>query len=125
AGKTSATIDVLAFDDGLAQPKQTVIVDLTPVAAYDVAPLKPAATVFIADNSPVVSIVKTKDAGETLAPAVKNGLFTVTRVGGLLTAPLVVHYTVDAGSTATAGVDYAALTGTVTFLAGQKAATID
>ncbi|MCY2931093.1 MAG: hypothetical protein NTV86_16715, partial [Planctomycetota bacterium] len=76
-------------------------------------------------NSPVVSIVKTKDAAETVpGAAATNGLFTVTRVGGDLAASLDVQYSVGAGSTATAGDDYAALTGTVTFLAGQKSATI-
>ncbi|MCY2926067.1 MAG: hypothetical protein NT031_11615, partial [Planctomycetota bacterium] len=72
-----------------------------------------------------VSIVKTKDASETLGTTTKKGLFTVARIGGNMANPLTVSYTIDAGSTATAGLDYTALSGTVTILAGKPSATID
>ncbi|MCY2926710.1 MAG: hypothetical protein NT031_14985, partial [Planctomycetota bacterium] len=73
----------------------------------------------------VVSIVGTKNGSHTAGATTGRGIFTVTRTGGDLTHDMVVHYTIDAGSTAVAGDDYAALTGTVTILAGQKSAAID
>ncbi|MEK7424495.1 MAG: Calx-beta domain-containing protein, partial [Actinomycetota bacterium] len=68
-----------------------------------------------------VSIVATDAvAGET---ATNNGQFTVSLTQTSST-PTVVSYTLT-GSTATAGTDYAALTGSVTIPDGETAATID
>jgi hypothetical protein len=74
---------------------------------------------------PSVSIVATDPtAADTLEGAKPNpGAFTVTRTGGDLTQPLVVKYSL-AGSTATGGADYAALTGEVTIPALAKSAVI-
>src|SRR5262249_2243048 len=73
---------------------------------------------------PVVTITASDaSAAETVAPATANpGRFTVTRTGDT-TSDLVVNYTVT--GTATNGTDYAALTGTVTIMAGSSSAFID
>ena len=52
-----------------------------------------------------------------------TGAFAVFR-GGDLSDPLTVHYTVDSSSTAVAGQDYTALTGSVTIASGQASAGI-
>src|SRR5581483_2059929 len=69
------------------------------------------ATVTIAD-APVVTVVATANAKEA---GLVSGQFTVTRTGDL-NGNLVVNYTVNGSSTATANTDYTALPLSVTIL---------
>ena len=79
-----------------------------------------SATVTIHDGIPVVSIT----APQTSASEVDGtpGAFVVSRTGGL-SSPLIVNYSVD--GSAIAGVDYAALPGSVTIPAGSTSASIE
>ena len=67
---------------------------------------------------PTVSIARTADAVEF---PTSNGVFTVTRTWDT-TSALTVNYSV--GGSATSGVDFTALSGSVTIPAGQASATI-
>jgi hypothetical protein len=121
----SIALPVTVIDDDEAEPTESVIFNLIPGAGYKLAATGHSATVMIADNEPIVS-VRASDAlaAETLPGAKPNhGAFTVTRTGGDLSQPLLVKYNL-AGSTATGGADYAALTGEVTIPALAKSAVI-
>ena len=78
-----------------------------------------SATVFIEDNDTKVSIAAT-DATATEAGRT-TGTFTVTRIGNISGA-LTVRYAVT--GTATAGSDYATLSGTISIPSGATTATI-
>jgi hypothetical protein len=89
-----------------------------------------AAVVAAADGSlwngtplpppPVVTVVVAD--GVAAEAGLDRGAIRFRRAGGDLSAPLTVSYTV--GGTATPGVDYRSLTGTVTFAAGAAAADV-
>jgi hypothetical protein len=122
AGSQSATINVAVTDDPRFEGSETVIVTLTSIASGDpqITPSATPATLAIADNETgLISIAATTPAGETGTAA---GQFTVTQ-GGITATNTVITYQV-AGS-ATAGSDYAPLSGTVTIPAGQISATIN
>ena len=70
-----------------------------------------------------LSIAKGEDAESGSG---KTGTFVVSRASGdSLGAALTVNYTIDASSTAEAGVHYAALSGKVTIPAGQRSGVIE
>jgi surface antigen len=73
---------------------------------------------------PVVTIAASdSSAGEVITGQVQNpGLFTLTRSGNIASA-LTVGYTIS--GTATNGADYSALSGTVTFAAGNSNAVVN
>lgn len=123
AGETSHQVIVPITNDNIVEGTETFTVALstaTPLGGRFVD-LRDTATGTITDNdSTTVSIARTTDGAETDTPT--NGQFTVT-----LAAPsstdTVVTYAVS--GTATPGVDYANLSGTVTIPAGQTSATIN
>jgi hypothetical protein len=123
SGQSSAVISVVVIDDSDAEDSETVRVTLSSNSAYTVG--SPSnATVTIADDDilvekPVVAITAPDaSAGE---PA-NNGSFTVSRTGGTA-GNLLVYYSTS-GSTASAGADYAALSGYVYILSGQSSVSI-
>jgi hypothetical protein len=121
AGSQSATIVVNVLDDQRLEGAETVVVTLTTIASGDpqITPSATPATVTIADNETgLIAISATIPASETGPTA---GQFTVTQ-GGITATNTVITYQV-AGS-ATAGSDYASLSGSVTIPAGQTSATI-
>jgi subtilisin-like proprotein convertase family protein len=116
AGQASATISVPPL---LVPPTaRTVIATLSASGNYTIGGASAATVTILSAPLPTVSIVAT--APSAFFPSL-NGQFTVTRTGDL-TNPLTVNYTV--GGTATAGVDYTALSGSVTIPGGQASATI-
>lgn len=76
------------------------------------------------DDTPTTLVAVTATDGFASESPIDTGLFTLTRSGSSssLTTALTVNYTVS--GTATSGSDYTALSGTVTFLAGQATATV-
>lgn len=118
AGATAATLVVTPVDDTVAELSEAVTINLVANAAYTLTPAR-GASVIIQDNDTTVSIAAT-DATATEASRT-TGTFTVTRVGPTLPA-ILVRYTVT--GTATAGSDYAALSGTVSIPSGATTATI-
>ena len=122
AGTTTAFIDVAVLDDGLVEANETVALTLTSITSGDpdiaIDGAANAATVVITDNDTAqVAIAATSAASE---PGT-NGQFTVT-LSAVSSTDTIVTYTV--AGTAAAGIDYTALSGTVTILAGSTTATI-
>ena len=119
AGQASATIVVTPIDDSLFEGDETVILTLISNGSYLLGTPNNATVTIIDNDKPVVSIVAT-DAVAAEA-GLDTGTFTVSR-DGITTAPLTVNYTVS--GTATNGVDYQLLSGSLTIPAGQASATI-
>jgi len=74
---------------------------------------------------PSVSIATTRNGSELNGLTTGEGIVTVSRAGASLAAPLTVDYTVDPSSTAIAGTNYVALSGSVVIPAGRASAAID
>ena len=118
AGQASVTITITPEDDGQDELDETVVLTLTPNAAYVIGAASAAVT--IADNDlPTVGIEATDpDAAEE---GLDPGEFTITRVG-ITDSVLTVYYTV-AGTASDA--DYTeTLAGQIDLPAGAASATI-
>src|SRR5688572_22554426 len=124
----SAVINVSGIDDdAIVEADETVVVTLDSVSGdpqitLDPLPANRTATVTIADNDTATVSITANDAAAGETPT-NNGQFTVslTKVSSTDT---VVNYLLT-GSTATAGTDYVALTGSVTILAMNLSAVIN
>lgn len=124
AGQNSVSVPVTVINDQLVENTETVILTLTGGAStsftFTVSATNGNATVNITDDensttNRVLNIVKTTDAAEPST----NGLFTISLPAGVTPSEAItVNYTVS--GTATAGVDYTALSGTVVIPAGQN-----
>lgn len=119
SGQSTVDIVVTPIDDAIAEPNETVRINLQPQFGYTVGSPS-SGTVTIADNdsSATVSIATTQDAHEGGDP----GYFRLSRSGST-SGSLTVSYTVDMSSSATQGSDYEQLSGSVSFLSGQS--TVD
>jgi hypothetical protein len=122
AGASSATITVTPIDDSTVEANETVILTLSPNAAYNIGS-PGSATITIADNDqppplPTVTVTATdanaSESGDT-------GRFTVTRTGSTAGA-LTVSFTL--AGTAQNGTDYQQLPTSVTIPVGASSATI-
>lgn len=136
AGKATAKILVVAKDDVIDEPNETVVVTIVaPPAApanpidssdvYSIDPEHKAAEVVIYDDDPeppahTVSIAATHE--ETIENGTSPGTFRVAREGGSTTEPLtvVLQYT----GTATPGTDYVKLSENVVIPAGAFAVEV-
>jgi hypothetical protein len=117
AGQTSAAVQFQPIDDKDVEGDETVVVNISRNPAYNLGSSTAQVTI-IDDDVTTVTIFPTSDAAAE--PSVP-GRFTVKRDGDL-TANLNVYYTV--GGTATSGVDYTALSGSVLIPAGSASADI-
>ncbi|RWU06147.1 Calx-beta domain-containing protein [Pedobacter chitinilyticus] len=124
AGDHEVKIPVSANVDQIIEGTETVILTITggnsTSFAFTPSTTNASATVDITDatNTPVnrtLSIAKLNDAAE---PGTSGRVSIALPTGITATENISVSYTV--GGTATAGTDYAALTGTATILAGQN-----
>ncbi|AFY82417.1 SBBP repeat-containing protein [Oscillatoria acuminata] len=112
-----ATIQIIPIDDSEFEGTETVSVNLVAGAGYQVSPN--GYEVQIADNDkPSVSLVATD--GEASEDG-DLGYMTLTRTG-ITTNPLTVNYAI--GGTATNGMDYTALSGSIEIPAGLSSITI-
>jgi hypothetical protein len=117
SGDTTKTVSVQTTDDALTESNETVFLNLT----------NPTGGATISDNQGVGTIVD-NDGPSSISIGNKsvteggNLSFTVTRSGSTAGAVSVDYATAD--GTATAGSDYTAGTGTVTFAAGETTKTI-
>ena len=118
AGQNSTTVPLLPLDDFLVDADQTVTVTLTGNSTYNLAS-SPSAQIIIL-NSDYTTVSVTPTSPPAAQPATL-GTFTVQRDGDL-TPALVVHYNV--GGTATSGVDYQPLSGSVTIPPGAASTDI-
>ncbi len=124
AGAATATINISAFNDGIAEGMELVKLTLTSDANYFYVPpangLAPNATLKINDaDINVVTLVATDNSANENGD---TGRFTFTRTGST-SAVLDVFYSV--GGSALNGVDFQPLLGLVTFAAGSSTATVD
>jgi hypothetical protein len=119
--QTSVLINVNPVDDNLMESSETVIATLTGVvnngAKITLGTVKQA-TVTIADNEVGYTISTVRNGAEPGTP----GQFRVT-LSKPASQNVIVNYNVS--GTATSGVDFTALSGSVTILAGSSSALID
>ncbi|MEZ5417241.1 MAG: Calx-beta domain-containing protein [Vicinamibacterales bacterium] len=118
AGVASVVVQVVPIDDTDFEAPESVILRVRPDPAYIVG-TPPAGIVTIADDDTLVSVLATDPtATENSADTAS---VTFSRLGDT-TGPLTVGYTVS--GTATAGADYVALAGAVTFAPGAADVTV-
>ncbi|MDY6986881.1 MAG: Calx-beta domain-containing protein [Thermodesulfobacteriota bacterium] len=120
-GGLTANIDVIVLDDGDLEGRETVILTLTGTdnPAVTVSPTNNEDTVYINDDEQAqVSISQVSDGAE---PGT-DGRFRVT-ISQAAARDVVVDYTI-VGS-ATSGVDYTALSGSLTIGNGDTTADVD
>lgn len=116
AGLASATIAVSPINDSASEGNETVMVTLTADPAYTVSSTASNAIVTIADNDlPTISIGDVTVAEGNSGSA--NATFAIS-LSTPATVTVTVNYT-TANGTATAGSDYVAATGSITFAAGS------
>jgi hypothetical protein len=122
AGASSATIALAPIDDDDSEGIETVIVALNTKAAYKLkAPT--SATITIADDDTTEQLVDILIEDAHAAEAgIEAGRLTIVRSGST-DMPLVVGYTI--GGTATNGVDYIPLAGSVSIPTGASSVTIE
>ena len=122
AGAASAKFALTPIDDAAVEGAETVIVTLRANSAYQViAPS--SATATIADDDEASQVVRFYiDDPSASEAGPEAGRFTIARDGSTAAA-LTVYYTIS--GTATPGVDYLALAGSVTIPAGQSSVAID
>ena len=123
-GAATAIVSVSPIDDALFEGNETVILTLASGSGYTLGALN-TSTITINDNDlPIIAIsANDASAGEVAAGQTQNsGQFTLTRTGNTAAA-LAVGYTVS--GTATNGVDYSSLNGSVTFAAGASTAFVN
>ncbi len=117
AGQSSTTIPLIVIDDKNVEPDETVITTISANAAYTVGAPSAATITILDDDVMTLTVYATADAAEPSTA----GKFTVKRDGDL-TEALVVNYSVS--GTASNGVDYASLNGTLTIPAGAASADV-
>ena len=117
-GQASAALAVVASDDTLIEPEETVVLALTARETYRVA-YPSSAIVTIQDNDQNVRL----DASDFIAsePGLDKGEFTFTRFGTTNT-DLRVFFTIS--GTAGNGIDYVAISNSFTIPAGSLSATL-
>jgi hypothetical protein len=120
-GEISKTIPVQIINDTAVEGDETIVVSLSSPTGADLGTV-PAHTVTVRDNDTGTPEVVVAATDSTATEGGDTAAFTVTRISGGAAAALTVNYTV--GGTATAGVDYTALSGSVTIPAGQAGAPV-
>jgi hypothetical protein len=122
AGNTSAVIDVNVIDNSVLESSESVSITLTNTndPAITVDSTNANANLTIADNDTAVVSVAVSDssAGE---PA-NGGAFTIS-ITNPSDSDTIINYSIS--GTAASGVDYTALPGTITILAGSTSAIVN
>jgi len=117
-GSAFAPITLTPIKDGQFTGDLTVVVSITPNSAYLIGSPGIATITIVESDLPTVTVSATQP---NATEATVTGQFTVSRTGATV-SPLTVSYTT--GGTAVSGVNYTALTGTVTIPAGVASVTI-
>ncbi len=121
AGQTSAMITVLTSQDSTVDGNQQFLVKLSAPANADLASDTAAAT--IVDDEPLPTLSVSDVAVSEGNAGTASLTFTVTLSSASTSIVTVAYATAD--DTATAGSDYLAATGTLTFAPGKTAKTVD
>ena len=119
AGSNAVTFAITPLDDGIIECSETVIVSVVAGVNYTIS-ANSSATAVIQDNEiPTVSVLATDSiAAETAA---NTGNYTIYRTG-CTDVPITVNYTL--AGTATFGVDYVSLSGTITIPVGSTSTNV-
>ncbi|HEY6641813.1 Calx-beta domain-containing protein [Povalibacter sp.] len=117
-GVTAATIPVTIVDNIHFSANRTFTVRLS----GDLTGSQVASSVTILNDDPNRGRAQFESGNVSVAEAIGNAVFTVTRIDGSESS-LVVNYATTDG-TARAGVDYQAASGVLTFAAGETVRTI-
>ncbi|BAZ09644.1 5'-nucleotidase/2',3'-cyclic phosphodiesterase [Calothrix sp. NIES-4071] len=124
-GQTSGSVTFTVVDDVLVEGTETAVLAISNPSAGIVLGSTTTQNIAITDNdaptAPTVTITATDANAAESSTTVNTGSFTVTRTGDT-TAALTITYTV--GGTATNGIDYNNLAGSVIIPTGQASATI-
>lgn len=120
-GITSKTITIPLRDDGRDEGNERFFVVLTSTTGGAFLGANSSATVVIQEND-VAGTLSFSEARFTARENATNLVLTVTRTGGAANGVTVDYETVD--DTATAGSDYVATSGTITFRANETAKKI-
>jgi hypothetical protein len=123
AGAASATVTVTPLPDTIAESTETVIATIVPITfnnpPYFVGSPNSATISILNSNPSTVAVVATVPS--TFESGAPPGVFTVSRTAPT-TGPLTITYAVT--GTASPGVDYIAIPGSITIPAGATSATI-
>ncbi|MBX7147565.1 hypothetical protein K1X76_00645 [bacterium] len=118
AGETTKTIDVSFSDDGVNEANETFNVNLSNASNATISDSQGVGTINNDDTAPGLSVADVS-AGES------DGTVTVTvTLASAAGQQVTVDYATSNG-TATAGSDYTAASGTLTFAAGETSKTFD
>jgi hypothetical protein len=121
AGESSVAVTFAAIDDELVEGDETVVIQVTPDPAYTISSGTTVITI-LDDDPPLVTLAVIDDlAIEGAAGAAATAKVVVQRLGSQA-SPLTVHY--HTSGTATRGVDFSALPGSITIPANASSATI-
>lgn len=119
AGSSSATITVTPIDDDLGEAEESVAVAINFPSdfSYEVGWQSTAMVSIAMSDGGQATVTIDATTPTALEEGLSPGFFTFTRSGGNLAVPLTVQYQLY--GTATAGVDFEALSGTVTIKANK------
>jgi hypothetical protein len=130
AGKPSTTVVINPVKDSSAAKQETLELALGASSSYTINPKHASAVMKIAVPKALAKVEDTvsiaasvANAAEASPSTITSGQFTVSRTGPI-TSALTVDFTIDPSSTAVAGTDYIALSGSVTIPAKQSMETI-
>lgn len=114
------TITIPIVDDSLIEPDETVNLSLSTPTGGATLGTQNTATLTILDNDsvPVVMVAALDPSAGEPTRNEGTGTFQFSRTGGDISQALTARYTIT--GTATAGTDYTALSGIVSFAAGQS-----
>ncbi len=121
SGETVKSIPLAILNDTEVEGDETVTVTLPSPINLQLG-LIPSHTVTIHDNDSAAPTVAVTASDATATEGADAAAFTIIRTSGGAAAPLTVRYVV--GGTATAGLDYLALTGTAVIAAGQASVEV-
>ena len=123
AGETSKVVHVQVTGDTTVEANETLTLNLSSPNGATLAHGTATGTIVNDDTAPLPTLsVGDSSFAEGSAAAPGHGSFTVS-LSSAATAPVTVHFA-TADGTATAGSDYVAQSGTLTFAAGETQKTI-
>jgi uncharacterized repeat protein (TIGR03803 family) len=122
AGFASTTVEIVPFDDAVDEGTQDVILQLRTSQSYFINPAAQTATVTISDNdaSQVYIELNTGNGTEPASGSAGGPVFQIWRPAS--GTAITVNYTLS--GTATSGVDFTALPGSIAFAAADTNRTI-
>jgi hypothetical protein len=118
AGETTKTVAVAVIQDSTFEGNETVTITLTNPSNATIADATATLTITEDDAGPMLSI-----DDQTVSESAGTATFTVT-MSPTSASNVTVNYASGNPATATAGADYTAVSGTLTFTAGQSSKTI-